>query len=251
MNRREFSQTVISTLASYFLVEAMWGVQAFSRTVEPLVRHWVRELHERSRDVKTGKISPAEWQESIQTLYARVDVDSVTSLLDFEKISYNFACPDRGVHTKPAFLPPLHGVPKNLAFHRKIFGMKKDRAIIPHGHNNMVSCHYVLQGELRLRHYDKVEEDATHMLIQPTVDIMAKAGSFSSISDEKNNIHWLVAATERAFTFDVIVLDIKDKQWNVHNIDPLQGEREAGGILRVRKIGVEEGLRRYGWQVHH
>ena len=81
--------------------------------------------------------------------------------------------------------------------------MRRDRAIIPHGHKNMVSCHYVLKGEFRLKQYDKVDETDNHMIIAPTIDEVARVGSHSSISDEKNNVHWLRATTETAFTFDV------------------------------------------------
>jgi hypothetical protein len=146
--------------------------------------------------------------------------------------------------------PRLDGIPPDLVFVRKIFGMKKDRAIIPHGHKNMVSCHYVLSGELRLRHYDKVEEDETHMLIEPTVDRLVGAGTHSSISDERNNIHWLQAKTETAFTFDVIVLDLQGKPWDVENIDP-DGAERTGGRLRVRKLAVAEALEKYGHDMHH
>lgn len=58
--------------------------------------------------------------------------------------------------------------------------MKQHRAIIPHGHRSMVSCHYVLEGGFRLRQYDKVAEDATHMSIQPSIDAMAGYGPESS-----------------------------------------------------------------------
>lgn len=251
MNRRVFSQAFLGAMASYLFVDAIWSSQAFARTVGPLVEHWLRQLHDASSSVKNGTISPAQWQEHLHALYARVGVENLCLLINFEKLTRTFPLPTRGVHTKNVVLPPLQGVPKNLAFYKKIFGMKKERAIIPHGHTNMVSCHYILQGEVRLRHYDKVEENTTHMVIRPTVDTIARAGSYSSISDESNNIHWLVATTEKAFTFDVLVLDIQGKQWGVDNIDPLRGETEIGGAIRVPKIGVAEGVQKYGWDAHH
>lgn len=142
-------------------------------------------------------------------------------------------------------------VPEKLAFHSKIFGMKRDRAIIPHGHHNMVSCHYVLQGELWLRHYDKIEEDGTHMIIEPTIDERAPVGSHSSISDEKNNIHWLRATTETAFTYDVLLVDLNGQKWDIDNIDPHSAEKIAGGRLRARKLGLDEALQKYGHEAHH
>src|SRR5262249_35459125 len=149
--------------------------------------------------------------------------------------------------TSPVAFPRLEGLPENLSYFSKVFGMKQDRAIIPHGHRNMVSCHLVLMGQLHLRHYAKVEEDKTHMMIRPTVDQKAGVGSHSSISDERNNVHWLKALTPTAYTFDVIVLDLNGKPWDVDNIDPYGAEKVSGGLLRVRKLSVAEGLRKYGY----
>ncbi|HSF38829.1 MAG TPA: hypothetical protein VLT87_03490, partial [Thermoanaerobaculia bacterium] len=112
-------------------------------------------------------------------------------------------------------------------------------------------CHYVLQGEFHLRHYEKIEETESHMVIEPTIDQIAKVGSHSSISDEKNNIHWLKANTETAFTFDVLVVDLKGAKWDVDNIDPYDAEKIGESRLRVRKLALEEALAKYGHDMHH
>jgi hypothetical protein len=155
------------------------------------------------------------------------------------------------VKTKWVTLPRLEGLPEKLAFYGKVFGMRKDRAIIPHGHRNMVSCHYVLQGEVWLRHYQKIEEDAAHMVIEPTIDQRGGVGSHSSISDERNNVHWLRATTDTAYTYDVLVVDLAGKKWEVDNIDPDGAEKVSGNRLRVRKLGLDEALQKYGHDTHH
>jgi hypothetical protein len=116
----------------------------------------------------------------------------------------------------------------------------------PHGHRNMVSCHYVIKGDFWLRHYDKLEDSDTHMIIQPTVDQRVRVGSHSAISDERNNIHWLRAMTQTAFTYDVIVVDLHGKKYEIENIDPYSSEKLANGQLRVAKISVDEALQKYG-----
>ena len=105
--------------------------------------------------------------------------------------------------------------------------------------------------ELWLRHYEKIEEDGTHMVIEPTVDHLARVGSHSSISDEKNNIHWLRATTDTAFTYDVLIVDLKGEKYEIDNIDPYGAEKIAGNQLRVRKLPVEEALKKYGHDSHH
>ncbi|HYG61610.1 MAG TPA: hypothetical protein VEL74_03440 [Thermoanaerobaculia bacterium] len=251
MNRRELLKSLAGSVASYALFRTVFTRDAFAAAVQPVTSSWLKGLHEMSLDLKTGTITPGQWQARIQELFNRVDAAELIAAIDFGKLTQGFEYPDQGVNTKWVKFPKLAGLPADLAFYSKIFGMKRDRAIIPHGHRNMVSCHYVLQGELRLRHYDKVEEDGTHMVIEPTVDQAAPVGSHSSISDERNNIHWLRAATETAFTYDVLIVDLQGKKWEVDNIDPHGAEKIAGGRLRVRKLGLDEALRKYGHEAHH
>lgn len=251
MNRRDFTKSLLGTIASYSLLETLVSKDAFADTIKPVVGHWVGGLHEMSLDLKTGKIAPAIWQGKVQELFNRVELSEMLRFIDFDKLTAGFEHPDLGVNTKQIPFPKLDGIPEDLAFYRKIFGMKKDRAIIPHGHRNMVSCHYVLQGEFHLRHYEKVEETESHMVIEPTIDQVARVGSHSSISDEKNNIHWLKATTDTAFTFDVLVVDLNGDKWDVDNIDPYGAEKIAGNLLRVKKLELDEALQKYGHDMHH
>jgi hypothetical protein len=251
MNRRDFTKTLLGSIASYSLLSTLFTKDAFADSVKPVTNDWARSLHEMSLDLKQTTITPGQWQTKIDELYSHLPLEELIARIEFAKLTQGFEYPDLGVTTKWVTFPKLDGLPQDLAFYGKIFGMRKDRAIIPHGHRNMVSCHYVLQGELWLRHYDKVEEDGATMVIEPTVDQIARMGSHSSISDEKNNIHWLTATTDTAFTYDVLVVDLNGEKWDVDNIDPYASEKVAGGRLRVRKLPVEEALKKYGHDTHH
>lgn len=251
MNRREFSKSLVGSIASYALFRTLFIQDVFADSVRPITDSWVKGLHEMSMDLQAGRITPRQWQDKLKELFDQVELQELLTRIDFDKLIQGFEYPDLGVNTKWVKFPRLEGLPEQLAFYSKIFGMRKDRAIIPHGHRNMVSCHYVLQGELRLRHYEKVEEDGTHMVIEPTVDQLARVGSHSSISDEKNNIHWLRATTDTAFTYDVLIVDVGGKKWEVDNIDPYEAEKIAGNRLRVKKLGLDEALKKYGHDTHH
>ncbi len=251
MNRRTFTKTLTEAVASYALFQTLFVRDAFSQKVRPITDQWVHTLHEMARDVRAGRITPGQWQDQIDALYQKVAFEDLIRMIDYDRLTKNFEHPDLGVNTKRVHFPKLDGLPENLAFFSKIFGMQRDRAIIPHGHRNMVSCHYVLQGELHLRHYNKVEEDETHLVIAPTIDEVVGIGTYSSISDEHNNVHWLRAQTETAFTFDVIVLDLKGEQWEVNNIDPYAAETLSGGLIRAPKLDVETALKKYGHDTHH
>ena len=251
MNRRELLKSLAGSVASYALFRTLFMQDVFAATIKPVTSSWLKGLHEMSMDLQAGKITPGQWQTKIQELFDRVEVGELLAAIDFDKLIQGFDYPDRGVNTKWVQFPQLEGLPEKLAFYSKIFGMKRDRAIIPHGHRNMVSCHYVLRGELWLRHYDKIEEDGTHMVIEPTVDTASPVGSYSAVSDEKNNIHWLRATTETAFTYDVLLVDLNGRKWEVDNIDPYSAEKITGGRLRVKKLDLDEALEKYGNDAQH
>lgn len=245
LGRRQFLQVLLGAAGSYALLRTLLAQGALAGPVAPEVHAWTAELHAMSRDLASATITPRVWQTRVAALWDRVAVHDLLAAIDFDRLVQGLAYPDLGVITRPVSLPRLE-LPHGVSIHGKIFAMKQHRAIIPHGHRNMVSCHYVLKGGFRLRQYDKVAEDATHMIIAPSIDTHVTAGSHSSISDEQNNVHWLVATSDAAFTFDVIVLDLGAGKWDVSNIDPGAAEALGNGRLRARKLSVSEALQKYG-----
>lgn len=254
LSRREFIQQSFNAVCSYFLFESLFARDLFAQTVQPIMKHWAHQLDDLCRDLRSNSLTLMQWQEQVETLLNRIALRELLQFIDFEKLTQQFDFPDLGTATKPVSFPKLQGLPSEYGFHKKIFGLQKGRAIIPHGHKNMVSAHLILKGEFELRHYDKISEEGDHLIIKPTIDKIARAGSASSISDEKNNIHWFKTRSETAFTFDVIMTNIDPrhgKSYEIDNIDPHAAEKLSGNLLRVRKLGVEEALKKYGKEMHH
>lgn len=254
ISRRTFLKQSFNSIVSYALLEMLFSNRMFSRSISPLTDHWAKSLNEYCLDLQKSAITLTEWQTLVETLLQRVELKELMKFIDFERLSKNFDFPDLGTKTKPIIFPRLDGLPESYAFYRKLFGLKKGRAIIPHGHKNMVSAHLVLNGEFELRHYDKVRDEGEHLIIEPTIDEIAGVGSASSISDDKNNIHWFITRSDFAFTFDLIMVNIDpafEKTYDIENIDPENGEKISGGLLRVRKMDVEEALKKYGKEMHH
>ena len=201
-------------------------------------------------DLRTNSISPLQWQAKIDELHSKLPLEDLLSVIDFEKSIERFEYPDLGVVTTDPKLPKIDGISNGYSFIGRIFGMQKDRAIIPHGHRNMTSCHRVLKGEVLLRQYDRIKDESEYMFIRQSIEQQGKSGSFSSISDDKNNVHWLIATTPKAYTFDVIVAGLNDKATEIDNIDIYEAVRTNNEILRVKKIGVNDALKKYG-KTHH
>jgi predicted nucleic acid-binding protein len=263
ITRRDFSKKMFGTVLTFSLFETLFSgcsngktdllvtkKEVISPKVEPILNHWSIELSEICKDLKTAEISQTLWQDQIGKLFSRIELKELLKFIDFEKLTKDFEYPDLGVNTKMVKFPKLKDLPENIVFSKKIFGMKKGWAIIPHGHSNMASAHLILQGEFSLKHFEKVEEEKGHLIIKPTIDKLSKAGDYSSISDEKDNVHWFIANSETAFTFDVIMLDLNDKKYEIHNLDIAEAEKISGNLIRARKIDVDTGLKRYG-KNHH
>lgn len=251
MNRRAFSSQLLKTVSSYALLSSVWCNGAFAKSISSNFKHWAIRLNEYCQDLRTNEISVREWQLQVESLFNDIEYAEFMKFIDFEVLVKGFEYPDLGVSTKPVKFPSLNGLPERTAFVKKIFGMKKDRAIIPHGHSNMASAHLILKGEMHVRHYEKIEEQKDALIIKPTIDKIAKTGDASSISDEKDNVHWFVANTDTAFTFDVIMLDLNERSYDIHNLDIYAHQRLENGLLLAPKLDVETALKKYGKLTHH
>jgi hypothetical protein len=250
MNRREFSQNTLMMLSSIAMLDLLFGRRLFTSAVQPIADHWLKELQTMCSDLRTNSISRLQWQAKIEEFHSKLPLEDLMHVIDFEKSIERFEYPDLGVVTTDPKLPKIDGMSGEYSFIGRIFGMQKDRAIIPHGHNNMTSCHRVLKGELLLRQYDRIKDEGEYILIRQTIEQQGKAGSFSSISDDKNNIHWLIATSPKAYTFDVIVAGLNDKAAEIDNLDIYEALRVDGEMLKVKKIGVNDALKKYG-KTHH
>jgi len=250
-SRRTFGKKLVAGLLGYTLIDSLLATQALSAPVQAEVNGWLKQLNERCADLRQQQLTLTDWQTQAESLLQQLPMAELLQTIDFERLTKGFEYPDLGVITKAIRLPALTGLPQGIQFYPKLFGMQQNRAIIPHGHSNMVSAHLVLKGSLALKHYDKVQEEANHLVMKPTVDTTATAGSVSSISDQHNNIHWFIATTPTAFAFDIIITDLYGKPYHIHNIDPYRATKIGNGLLRAPKLSVQDALKKYGKHSHH
>ncbi|MFZ1750048.1 MAG: hypothetical protein WAU01_07645 [Saprospiraceae bacterium] len=251
MDRRTFSKDLLDMVTTFALMDSLIAFEVLSPKIKPISDHWAKKLNDYCMDLGKDSISPSEWQFKIEKLFAQIPLEDILKFTDFDKLIKGFNFPDIGVNTKKVIFPKMQGLPENTVFIKKIFGMKKNRAIIPHGHSNMASAHLVLNGELHLRHYEKISQEGNNLIIKPTLDKNIKPGQSSSISDEKENIHWFIANTETAFTFDVIMLDLGGHTYDIHNLDMFEKQDLSDGNMRVPILDVALALKKYGKLTHH
>src|SRR3954468_42893 len=183
MNRREFSKNTLTMLSSVGMLDLLFRQRIFTGAVQPIANHWLKELQTMCSDLRTNSMSQLKWQAKIDEFHSKLPLEDLMNFIDFEKSIERFEYPDLGVVTTDPKLPKIDEMSGEYSFIGRIFGMQKDRAIIPHGHRNMTSCHRVLKGEMLLRQYDRLKDEGEYIFIRQTIEEEGKAGSFSSVSD--------------------------------------------------------------------
>ena len=140
----------------------------------------------------------------------------------------------------------MEGLPTNLVFGHQIFALRKDRSVVPHGHDNMATAFLVLDGSFEGKLYDRLEDGEDHMIIRPTIDETFTTGQASTISEKKDNVHWFKCASDRGFIFNIHVLNLNDGQRSGRvYVDP-NGEKISDGRIRAKKIRSGEAIKMYG-----
>jgi hypothetical protein len=248
ISRRGFLEIGVTSLLVVGLLDTLLGGEAVPPAVAPILKGWVRSLHDRCGDLRGGAIPATVWQAEVTALLERVPLEDLLRLIDFDRILASVDLPDDRATTRDPVFPPLEGLPERPDYIRRLFLMGEDRAIVPHGHRNMVSGHLVIYGRLRVRHFERLRDEPAHLILRPTIDRDARPGSATTVSDFKDNVHWLVATSKVAATFDVIVpgLDPARPTEFMDYVDPRRAESLGDGTLRAPRLDQDEVFKSYG-----
>ena len=247
-SRREFQARLIGSAITFGLVELLWTRDLFAEPVKPTLNHWFRELAEMSRDLRGRKLTDAEFQGKMEDLYKRVDLKALCGLVKLDEIEKTKKLPDSGAANVGFDLSKVEGLPANVGFGKQVFGCKKGKSIVPHGHANMCTGFIILKGKWHGRHYDRLESHADHYIIKPTIDRHFEPGDLSTISDHKDNVHWFKSESDAAYIFNVHVIGydaaIKDASGRLY-LD-VEGEKLAGGLVKAPKMSSAACHKKYG-----
>lgn len=246
--RRDFCRQALETLTAVTLLECLAAGRLFGRDVEPHVADWLKELDQIGHELKDHKVQDVEFQKSLEGLYAKVDLKDLLKTLDFERLASEVEFPKVGAKSLSCEFKNVAGLPRELVFGRQVFAMTKGRSVVPHGHDNMATGFLVLKGKFRGRHWDRVEDHKDHYIVKPTIDDTFGAGTFSTISDHKDNVHWFTAETDTAFLFNIHVVGYNPdnpKSGGRVYVDPT-GEKLSDGLIKAPKISYGEANRKFG-----
>jgi hypothetical protein len=248
LDRREFGAKTLGALLTYTLLESLIGKDAFGADAPKSTIKWIKDISELAGDVKEQRVSQVVWQKKTEELFDKVELPELLKIVDFERLTKNVKFAEVGARSLRPRFPKVEGLPTNLVFGRQIFALKKDRSVVPHGHNNMATAFLMLQGDLHGWHYDRLEDQAKHLIIKPTIDRAFKPGESSSVSDYKDNIHWFKATSETAFIFNIHILNVRPgaklATGRVY-VDP-DGEKLKNGLIRAPRVDYKTINKKYG-----
>lgn len=219
---------------------------------------WLTDLCALGRQLCDDGISQRQWQAGMDELYGRVSLEDLLQFIDFEKVSREMSSRDlgsRGEIFDTLFVgspdddntPGTSGPEPGRRLISKIAHVRKGRSIPPHGHGNMVSAFLNISGEFHVRQFDKLCDEAESLVVRPTTNERSTPGTWSSISDYHNNVHWLSAKSDDCFLFTtkLIHLDAERRTNGRIHIDVLAAEPLGRGLLRAPKIDHDAAMSRY------
>jgi hypothetical protein len=248
LSRRTFTGHMLGSLLTFSLVKSLDDVDVLAHTVRPIVRTWLIEMEDVTRRLRRGQLKTIEWQGLIESLLSRVDMNDLLSAIDFDKLSKAAVFPEDHESAEELKFRHTKGLPRKLSFIPFFYAMKKGTAIVPHGHRNMTSMHMMLKGQAHGWQFERIADEEQYLTIRPANDMVQEVGAVTTVSDQKNNIHWFKALSEPVFMFNIGVFSLShSKDFSGRDyVDPLGGEKLKDGLIRARRIEVKEAYKLYG-----
>lgn len=246
MSRRNWIGGVLATFPIYaFLAEI--GAAQETRGARLSAGGWIKRQQEIALALSRGELRLQQWQAEVESLSRAVDFPELMAEIGRAEVKIVAdGMPTDPVKRSITFHDET-GARRKLRYATALFTFARDHVITPHAHRNMVSAHLVVEGAFRVRNFDRVRDEDGAIVIRPTVDETIAAGDISTMSADRNNIHWFVPQADRAATFDVIVsaLDRSEPSFKIEPVDPVRGTRLADGSVRAPILSFEDSSRFY------
>jgi hypothetical protein len=248
LSRRTFNQSLVSSVLTLTLVKSLDQLEVLGGPVRPVIRKWLNEMEEVTRELRNKRVGPVEWHHHIESLLSRVEMSDLLSAIDYDRLSKTAVFPEDHESAEDIHFANTNGLPADLSFAPYFYALRKGAAIVPHGHRNMTSMHMMLKGQAQGWQFERIADEKEYLTIKPISDSLQNVGAVTTVSDNSTNIHWFKALTEPVFMFNIGVFGINpSKDFSGRDyVDPLGGEKLKDGLIRARRIEVKEAYRLYG-----
>lgn len=248
LSRRIFNSHLLSSLLTFSLAKSLSRVEVLSKAFEPVVRKWLIEMEHVTEQLRQGSVKTIEWQIQIESLLSHVDLNDLLLAIDYDRLVKTAIFPEDHESAEDIDFSHNDGLPAELSFAPYFYAMKKGTAIVPHGHRNMTSMHMMIKGQAHGWQFERVSDEGQYVTIKPTNDKILEVGAVTTVSDDRDNVHWFKALSEPVFMFNIGVFRIKpSKDFSGRDyLDPLGGEKLKDGLIRARRLEVKEAYKLYG-----
>ncbi|HEX4609244.1 MAG TPA: hypothetical protein VH092_13665 [Urbifossiella sp.] len=168
--------------------------------------------------LQLGRMSDDQFREEFDAYYRDVDRPALMRAIDFD------AKRDRLDRPGGYKVPVTGWAGDSTGWRRRVspwgrrfgllgrFGIRSDVLVLrrggqvpPHGHHRVVSGFYVLDGEVAVRHYDRVRETGSGVVVRKVLDAVLGPGGFTTNSERHHNIHWLAGRAATSYLFRLTV----------------------------------------------
>lgn len=244
---------LLGTISGLLLLTSLTSKSVWAGGIPKSLDIWAKEAIGLKDELQSGKISVLEWQRRIEKLNTSVPIDGLKKYLDLDNLAKNFTYETRLADMADPILPKeLLGANGMKKWFIRVFAMRNNGAIIPHIHNNMVSSHLVISGSFKAVLHDRIEDMENAVRLKQTFDGIIKTGEIISMSDMKNNQHWLVAQENNSMTLDIGIVSLppsweyglKANKYNMIYIDPTVAN-ECDGTIIAPIIEWETAAKRF------
>jgi hypothetical protein len=233
-------RSVLATIAATLLIAGCSGERVWAKSRPADLDQWVRDLVDLKHRLVAGQIGVLDWQQQVEALNTAVPVAELVRYLDIHALTAGFGYEsDLADIADPVLPPQLVGPAGMRGWFVRVFGMRRGGAIIPHVHNGMVSSHLVIGGSFHARTHDRVEDVAGGVRLRPTRDGIIGVGDIISMSDRRDNQHWLVAQQDASLTFDVGIVNVPPSwdyghaanAYHMIHVDPTVAPETDGSVI--------------------
>ena len=239
MSNSFFSKRATRLLAPPFLQRLRHDPDPFHRMLWSAVQ------------LSRNQISPEEFRLELDRFYSSVDAKSLERNVGFEAIKKQLQQPGGyknrisrfGSHEPGRWASRFSpwerrfGLLARLGINSDVLLLRKGDSVPPHGHRGVVSGFLVMEGQVRIRHFDCIEQRQAGLVVRPTIDTVLCCGQFTTNSEYHDDIHWLQGIAEESFLFRTNVIGLSQTRWKEvtasserRYVDPTQ---EAGADGRV------------------
>lgn len=204
----------------------------------------LREALELGRRLRRKEITQLQWQDSIGPILRSATVEEIRDAIGLEMIRERTPRVRLGAAIQSVPLVARLNPDEGAAM--RVFFLQAGRTDPPHCHFNQVTCHIVLAGKFRVRHFERLREVPGGFVLRPSHDRNIEIGDSTSISELRDNAHWHAAIT------DGVLMDIEQGR-----LDPSRPPRnrqmvdvrtppQADGSFLAPCLDKETALRRFG-----